>query len=411
MAKIKFEFENSNGQMLAGLLETPDDQHSVKQSAVFAHCFTCGKDIAAASRIARALAKRGIAVLRFDFTGLGNSDGDFANTNFSSNVQDLVAAANALKQRYQAPALLIGHSLGGAAALQAAQHIPSLKGVVTIGAPATAQHVKHLFCEVEPAINAAGEAKVKIGPREFHVKRQLIDDLNEHTQTQHIHRLGMPLLVFHSPVDTIVDIKEAAKIYTAAMHPKSFVSLDNADHLLSNRQDSEYVADTLVAWARRYLDGASAVEEKAVRTAPNLEHGTVRVTELDTAFLRGLFTDSHQMRADEPLSFGGSNLGPSPYDLLLMSLGACTSMTLRMYANHKKWPLSDVKIDLVHEKIHAQDCEDCAQSDGKIDRIARKISIEGDLSDEQRARLMEIADRCPVHRTLENNPVISSELV
>ena len=411
MAKIKFEFTNKSGLSLAGLLETPDNNDEVKQSAIFAHCFTCGKDIAAASRIARALSQRGIAVLRFDFTGLGNSDGDFANTNFSSNVDDLIAAANALEERYQAPSLIIGHSLGGAAVLRAAKHIPSLKAVATIAAPATAQHVKHLFCEVEPEIAQKGEAKVKIGPNEFNVKQQLIDDLDEHSNTEHIRDLGIPLLVFHSPVDTIVDIAEAAKIYQSAMHPKSFVSLDQADHLLSNRNDSEYVADTLTAWARRYLNTEVTPAEKAIRTAPSLDSGVVRITELDKVFLRGLFTDTHQLRADEPTSYGGTNLGPSPYDLLLMSLGACTSMTLRMYANHKKWPLDDVVIDLQHDKIHASDCADCEQTDGKIDRITRHIEIKGDLNDEQLARLIEIADRCPVHRTLENNPVVKTHLV
>ena len=411
MAKIKFEFTNKNQQFLAGLLETPDDNQAIKQSAIFAHCFTCGKDIAAASRIARALAKRGIAVLRFDFTGLGNSDGDFANTNFSSNVDDLIAAADALKERYEAPSLIIGHSLGGAAVLQAAKRISSLKAVATIAAPATAQHVKHLFCEAETEISQQGEAKVKIGPREFNVKQQLIDDLDEHSNTEHIRKLGLPLMVFHSPIDTIVDISEAAKIYQSAMHPKSFVSLDNADHLLSDRNDSEYVADTLAAWARRYLNTEPTAAEQAIRTAPELKPGIVRVTELDKLFLRGMFTENHQLRADEPLSFGGSDLGPSPYDLLLMSLGACTSMTLRMYANRKKWPLDDVVIDLQHEKIHAKDCVDCDQSKRLIDRINRRIELKGDLSDEQRERLMEIADRCPVHRTMENHPVITSHLV
>lgn len=409
MAKVKFEFENKNGQTLAGLLEAPDNNNVVKHAAIFAHCFTCGKDIAAASRIARALSKRGIAVLRFDFTGLGNSDGDFANTNFSSNVDDLLAAASALEERYAAPSLIIGHSLGGAAVLQAAASIPSLKAVATIAAPATAQHVKHLFCSAEQEITQKGEAKVKIGPNEFSVKQQLIDDLDEHVDTSYIRKLGIPLMVFHSPVDSIVDISEAAKIYQAAMHPKSFVSLDQADHLLSDRNDAEYVADTLAAWARRYLDGDGIPAENAVRTAPDLDAGVVRVTELDKVFLRGLFTESHQARADEPTSYGGTNLGPSPYDLLLMSLGACTSMTLRMYANHKKWPLEDVVIDLKHEKIHAADCEECEQTDGKIDRIHRYITIKGDqLSEAQRDRLMEIADRCPVHRTLENNPVVTN---
>jgi len=412
MSRSKFEFNNAQGETLAGLLETPEGVDNIEHFAIFAHCFTCGKDIAAASRIARALAQKGIAVLRFDFTGLGNSDGDFANTNFSSNVADLIAAARALEEHHLPPSLIIGHSLGGAAVLQAAKDIPSLKAVVTVAAPATAEHVKHLFCSVESDIRDKGEAKVAIGVREFNIKKQLIDDLDQHTGTQYIRQLGLPLLVFHSPVDTIVGVSEASKIYQAAMHPKSFISLDHADHLLSNKDDAEYVAMTMSAWASRYLTNRDSKAEPSIRTTQNLNAGVVRVNELDKAFLRGLFTDSHQLKADEPIGFGGTNLGPSPYDLLLMSLGACTSMTLRMYANHKKWPLDDVLIDLQHERIHASDCVDCEQTDGKIDRIVRKITLVGDqLDDAQLERLMEIADRCPVHRTLENNPVVVSEMV
>ncbi len=405
MARQKFEFQNRQGETLAGLLELPDNSQPAQHYAIFAHCFTCGKDIAAASRIAGALAKEGIAVLRFDFTGLGNSDGDFANTNFSSNVDDLTSAAAALAERYFSPSLLIGHSLGGAAVLRAATELTSIKAIVTIAAPATAQHVKHLFCEAEPEIHDKGEAEVKIGLRKFNVKQQLINDLDQHADTSHISKLGVPLLVFHSPVDTIVGVSEAAKIYQSAKHPKSFVSLDKADHLLSNKRDAQYVATTLAAWASRYLE----TEEPEGRLSKP-ESGTVRITEMDKKFLRAMTTQSHELVADEPTSYGGTNLGPSPYDLLLMSLGSCTSMTIRMYANHKGWPLDDVVIDLEHERIHAKDCEDCEQTDGKIDRIHRSLSFVGDLSEQQVERLMEIADRCPVHRTLENNPVIETKL-
>ena len=414
MAKIKFEFQNASNETLVGLLETPDSNEKINQCAIFAHCFTCGKDIAAASHIARELAANNIAVLRFDFTGLGNSDGDFANTNFSSNIQDLLAAAEALEKDYIAPTLLIGHSLGGAAVLRAAKQIPSIKAVATIGSPATAQHVKHLFCSVGSTVQTQGTAKVTIGPREFTIKRQLLEDLDQYSSESHLASLGIPLIIFHSPLDNIVSIDEAAKIYRAAKHPKSFISLDNADHLLTKKQDSQYVATTLTAWATRYLniknpDEATTFAHQAM--SPELDEGITRVTEKDKAFLRGLFTQSHQLLADEPISYGGKNLGPSPYDLLLMSLGACTSMTLRMYANHKKWPLDDVIIDLQHEKIHAEDCQKCEQKEGKIDRLTRYITLKGDLSDQQRQRLLEIADRCPVHRTMENHPVISTQLL
>ncbi|NCF37516.1 MAG: alpha/beta fold hydrolase [Gammaproteobacteria bacterium] len=393
MNKIKLEFENSNGETLAGLLELPERMGQVSSFALFAHCFTCGKDIAAASRISRALAARGIAVLRFDFTGLGNSDGDFGNTNFSSNVDDLVRAAAALEENYGAPQILIGHSLGGAAVLSAATRLPSVKAVVTIGAPATAEHVAHLFKSRAEQIKAQGQATVSLGGREFSIKKQFLDDIERYSSTGKIRDLDAALLVFHSPLDAIVSIDEAAKIYQAARHPKSFISLDKADHLLSKVEDSEYVATTIASWVSRYLE---LEQQDQAGDRPDLVDGEVLITELNQRFLRG------------PQKYGGSDLGPTPYDLLLMSLGACTSMTLRMYANRKKLALEDVQIRLQHERVHAEDCVDCNHS---IERITRRIRLIGDLDDEQRQRLLEIADRCPVHRSLENEPQIVTELV
>ena len=406
MARIKVEFVNAEGQALAGLLETPPQSVPIARYALFAHCFTCGKDIAAASRISRALAGRGIAVLRFDFTGLGNSDGDFANTNFSSNVQDLLAAAEALKEGYQAPALLIGHSLGGAAVLAAASQLDSVEAVVTIGAPATASHVRHLFGAAQAELEEAGEAEVEIGSRSFRVKRQLLDDLDRYCDASHLRDLNRALLVFHAPLDQIVSIDEAAKIYQAAKHPKSFISLDQADHMLSNREDAEYVAETLIVWASRYLNLSRREFEHSYGTAPPVESGEVLVTELDRKFLRGLYTQNHQSMSDEPKPLGGRDLGPSPYDLLLMALGSCTSMTLRMYANQKSLELDSIEVRLRHDRVHADDCADCTEVAGKIDRITRSLTLTGNLTDAQRLRLLEIADRCPVHRTLENEPVI-----
>ena len=404
MKKQKFEFDNANGETLAGLLELPEQDEAVQAFALFAHCFTCGKDIAAASRISRALAARGIAVLRFDFTGLGNSDGDFSNTNFSSNVDDLLHAAGALEAEFQAPQLLIGHSLGGAAVLAAARQLNSIRAVATIGAPATAQHVSHLFEARSDEIRREGEAVVKLGVREFAIRRQFLDDIDRYSKTDEIRNLGAALLVMHSPIDSIVSIDEAAGIYTAAKHPKSFVSLDQADHLLSRADDAEYAAGIIAAWSGRYLDNADEAEPAP---RPNLLDGEVLITEQNHQFLRGMYSNAHFLRADEPAKYGGSDLGPTPYDLLLMSLGACTSMTLRMYANRKKLPLEDVEVRLLHERVHAEDCIDCER---KIERITRRIRLVGDLSAEQRQRLLEIADRCPVHRTLENDPHIVTEL-
>ncbi|MCP4391726.1 MAG: OsmC family protein [Gammaproteobacteria bacterium] len=405
MNKIRLEFQNSTGETLAGLLEMPERADDVSSFALFAHCFTCGKDIAAASRISRALAAQGIAVLRFDFTGLGNSDGDFANTNFSSNVEDLLQAAKALQAQYRAPQILIGHSLGGAAVLAAAMQLDSVKAVVTIGAPASAEHVAHLFQDEAEQIRQQGQARVLLGGREFSIKRQFLDDIERYSSSAAIHDLDAALLVFHSPLDAIVSIDEAAKIYQAAKHPKSFISLDKADHLLSKAADSEYVATTIASWASRYLETATSNETEA---QPDLIDGEVLITELNHKFLCGMYSNSHFLRADEPLKYGGSDLGPTPYDLLLMSLGACTSMTLRMYANRKKLPLEDLQVRLLHERVHAEDCVDCQH---KIERITRRISLVGELDDEQRQRLLEIADRCPVHLTLENDPQVVTELV
>jgi putative redox protein len=414
MARIRFDFENADGQRLAGLLETPPPAVETLRYALFAHCFTCGKDIAAASRISRALAARGIAVLRFDFTGLGNSDGDFANTDFSSNIQDLLAAADALESRHQAPALLLGHSLGGAAALAAASRLPSVEAVVTIAAPATPGHIEHLFTDIRNEMETTGEAEVKVGQRRFRIRREFLEDLEQYADAEHIRRLKRPLLVFHSPVDEIVSVEEAAKIFRTALHPKSFISLDKADHLLTDREDSEYVAETLVAWASRYLGLMHHREEIGTGTAPSVDAGEVLVTERDQRFLRGLYSQRHQLLADEPSEDGGSDLGPNPYDLLLMALGACTSMTLRMYATHKDLTLDDVEVRLRHTRDREQDCEadtdDTSGDHGRVERITRRIALTGDLSTEQRKRLLEIADRCPVHRTLEAGPQIVTEL-
>lgn len=398
--RTKVEFE-SQGQNLAGSLETPDQ--AIRAYVLFAHCFTCGKDIAAASRISRFLVQYGFAVFRFDFTGLGNSDGDFANTNFSSNTEDLLAAARFLEQNYQAPELLIGHSLGGAAVLAMAAQLPKVRAVVTIAAPFEASHVLHNFNAHLETIETDGQAKVSLGAREFTVKKQFLDDLRNQT-TDHIKHLNKALLVLHSPVDLTVDISDAEKIYKAAKHPKSFVSLDTADHLLTKAIDSEYVAQTISGWASRYIP----IAKKSTR---DLANGHVLVAELDHKFQQEIFTDHHHWFADEPIKMGGQNTGPDPYEHLLAALGACTAMTIRMYANLKKLPLEHVEVSLSHERNYLDDAGKSEDKDSKIEALIRKVQLIGPLSDAEKKRLLEIADRCPVHKTLHNNPHVVTTLV
>lgn len=403
----KIEFVGSDGNMLSARLDMPGED--VRAYALFAHCFTCSKDFVAASKISQGLAENGIAVLRFDFTGLGHSDGDFANTNFTSNVGDLLAAADWLRQNREAPALLVGHSLGGAAVLAAASSIPEAKGVATIGAPADPAHVAHNFDQKIEEIKDKGEAEVNLGGRPFTIKKQFLDDISGLTQKDCIQNLRKALIVFHAPTDAQVGIENAGEIFGAAKHPKSFVSLDNADHLLTKKADAAYVADVISSWASRYLgEEVGKSTEPAVSSRP----GTVVVAEAGTGkFLQNVSVGGkHTALADEPASYGGTDKGPTPYDSLLTGLGACTSMTIRMYADRKKIPLDHVSVTLKHDKIHASDCETCETADGKIDRIEREIEIAGDMSAEEREQLLQIADRCPVHRTLHSEVLITSEL-
>ncbi|MFT6287966.1 MAG: putative redox protein [Alcanivorax sp.] len=395
----KVEFA-SNGLSLSGALETPEN--NIRCYALFAHCFTCGKDVAAASRIARALTSQGIAVLRFDFTGLGNSDGDFANTNFSSNLQDLLAASDFLRDNYEAPALLIGHSLGGAAVLAFAAAVEEVKAVVTIGAPHKAEHVAHNFSVSLEEITSKGEAQVDLGGRKFNIKKQFLDDLDNQEYAD-LGNLRKALLVMHSPLDTTVSIAEAEKIYVEARHPKSFISLDNADHLLSRKADSEYVANTIAAWADRYLPSVET-------PIANVSRGHLRVEEKDHKFTQHVNSDSHYWLADEPTSAGGKNMGPDPYEHLLAALGACTSMTLRMYAGRKSLPLEHVVVALRHSREYIEDCEGCEEKPRQIEVLERQLTLSGDLSEEQRQRLLQIADRCPVHRTLHGTVEVRTVL-
>lgn len=392
----KIDFPGAIADKLAGRLHLPPGRP--RAFALFAHCFTCSKDLKSAVTISRGLAEEGIATLRFDFTGLGESDGDFADSNFTSNVDDLVAAADMLRERYEAPAILVGHSLGGAAALAAAHRIEEVKAVATIGAPCDPAHVRENFKGKIDQIESEGSAVVELAGREFRIRKQFLDDLEDRNQQEKIHALGRALLVFHSPRDETVGIENARRIYEAARHPKSFVTLDDADHLLSNRADARYVSTVLAAWASRYLPG---------REPGSTEEGRVAVRNAPGGLACDVQAGEHRWIADEPESVsGGSDAGPDPYALLLGSLGACTAMTLRMYAGHKDLPLEDVTVTLRHDRVHAKDCDDCETTDGRVDEIRREITITGDLDDGQRQRMLEIADKCPVHKTLTSETKI-----
>lgn len=403
MKQKKVHFPNAQGQQLTGLLALPEDEQPLAY-ALFAHCFTCSKNIKAAGHIARALSQRRIAVLRFDFTGLGESEGEFAASTFSSDVADLVAAAQFLGQHYQAPKILIGHSLGGAAALLAAPQIPSVAAVATIAAPAHPSHAAKLFGSAREEIERQGEATVELAGRPFTIRKSFLDDLEAQQPEQTLPNLQAALLILHSPRDTVVGIDQAALLYQAAKHPKSFISLDPADHLLSRTQDSRYAGEMIAAWAGRYLETADQPKR------PEVIDNRVTVRTGAEGFYTEMFANGYPLIADEPESYGGSGLGPSPYDYLLASLGACTSMTLQMYARRKQWPLQTAVVRLRHEKIHAKDCEHCEEKNGKIDRFERELELKGELSEEQRARLLEIAEKCPVHRTLHNEVLVETKL-
>ncbi len=402
MPSDRVTFPGHSGHRLAARLDRPDGPHLA--TALFAHCFTCGKDIHAARRISQRLAAMGIAVLRFDFTGLGHSQGEFANTTFCSNVADLSCAAGWLAERDMAPALLIGHSLGGSAVLRAASDIPSAKAVVTIGAPFDPAHVTETFAHALDRIEAQGAAQVSLGGRPFTIGQDFVKDVGAQDLEPAIGHLGKALLVLHAPRDAVVDISNATRIFMAAKHPKSFVTLDDADHLVSDPDDAEYTAGVIAAWARRYVDLAPPAPP------PGAPEGVTRVTETDPrSFLQDIQNGPHHHAlADEPEAYGGTDRGMSPYGFLSAGLGACTSMTIRMYARRKGWPLTRISVDVTHDKVHAQDAG--SQTDTRIDRFTRAITLEGDLSPDQRSRLLEIADRCPVHRTLETGAQIETRL-
>jgi uncharacterized OsmC-like protein/pimeloyl-ACP methyl ester carboxylesterase len=395
MPTERFQFSGEGGHQLAASLDLPDGEPLAY--ALFAHCFTCGKDGLAARRIAATLTAKGIAVLRFDFTGLGSSKGDFANSTFSSNVADLVRAADHLRALRNGPAILIGHSLGGAAVLAAAGQIPDARAVVTIAAPSDPAHVTGLFQDRIEDIRKHGKVEVSLAGRPFQIRREFLDDIAEQGLMAHIANLHKALLIMHAPTDQTVGIDNASRIFVAAKHPKSFVSLEGADHLLNERRDAAYVADVIAAWVTRYLDPAAAKKPEDGIEAPR--NVLVRETR-SSKFQQTISIGPHRLLADEPVSAGGEDTGPGPYDFVLAGLGACTAMTMRLYADRKSLALERVTVTLKHSKIYAQDCAECETKAGMLDQIERVIAMEGALDTEQRKKLMEIADKCPVHGTL-----------
>ncbi len=402
MPTERVTFPTREGPTLGGRLELPTGRPP-RAFALFAHCFTCTKNIRAAVTISRALAQQGIGVLRFDFTGLGESDGDFADTNFSSNVDDLVAAGRYLSEAHEAPSILIVHSLGGAAVLQAAHELPSVLAVATIGAPSDPGHVVDQLRGSLDEILSTGEAEVLLAGRPFRVKEQFVQDLYDAKVDDAVRTLKRALLIFHSPVDETVSVEHAARLYELAKHPKSFISLDDADHLVSRPADSEYIGAVLAAWARKY------VELEPVDAHEGHDHTHRVVVETGSSYTSEIWAQCHALVADEPKRLGGNDAGPTPYDLVLAGLGACTGITLRMYASRKEWPLEGVLVGLEHQKVHIEDCADCDDEDARVDEVERRITLLGPLNDEQRERLMQIANRCPVHKTLDAGVRVRTE--
>ncbi len=399
----KVSFKNKENEELAGRLELPLDQRP-HNFVIFAHCFTCTKNLTAIRNVGRALTSAGFGVLRFDFTGLGESEGDFENTNFSGNVDDLIEAANFLKENYIAPSLIIGHSLGGAAAIFAASRLSYIKAVAVINSPSNPSHVMHLLKDSEQEITKNGKAKVNLGGIDFTIKKQFLDDLKNKSLSDVVSNFGKALLILHSPQDKIVGIKNAEEIYKAAHHPKSFISLDGVDHLLSKKEDSQYVGEVIAGWASRYVDIPAIEEIKSnSKVAASLDG--------DEKFTTNLKLGDHYFLADEPTSFGGNNFGPSPYEFLSAGLAACTAMTIQMYVRRKKWDVKNVTVHINYSKDHAIDCEQCESDSAKIDTFTREIAFAGNLTKDQKTRLLEIADKCPVHKTLQTKTQIITRLI
>ncbi|MEO9893158.1 bifunctional alpha/beta hydrolase/OsmC family protein [Aurantibacter sp.] len=399
----KIEFENAEGQLLKGRLELPLNQEP-HNFVIFAHCFTCNKNFSAVRNISRALTAKGFGVLRFDFTGLGDSEGDFEDTNFSGNIEDLIAASSYLSANYQAPTLLVGHSLGGAAVIFAADRIKSIKAIATVGAPSNPTHVKHLFKSDLNEINTSGLAKVNLSGRDFTIKKQFLNDLESNSLPEVAKNLRKALLIMHAPQDNTVGIINAEEIYQAARHPKSFVSLDGADHLLMNKKDSIYAGEVIAGWAKRYVVIPDNIQLQT-------KHQVVASLDENDGFTTTMKVGNHNMLADEPISFGGNDYGPSPYEFVSAGLSACTAMTVQMYVKRKGWDLENIEVHTSYGKAHAEDCENCESDSAKIDTFNREIKLTGNLDEKQKARILQIADKCPIHKTLHSKTQVITRLI
>lgn len=400
MKTEKVYFKNRKELKLSAFIYHPLDQVP-RFYALFAHCFTCNKNLKAIQNICNTLSQMGVAVMSFDFTGLGNSDGKFEDTDFSSNISDLIDAANFLAAEYQSPSLLIGHSFGGAASIFAAQSLPDIKALVTIGSPSNVQHISHLFEDHLDTIKEKGVSIVHIGGRAFGINHSFLQDLKEKDLGSCLSQLRKPLLILHSPQDSIVEISHAAQLYEKSFHPKSFISLDGADHLLSNAEDSQYVGEMISSWSKKYIPSPKGRND--------IKGHQVKVRLSGEGYTSEVKTPYHHLLADEPEEVGGDNLGPTPYDLLMAALGTCTVMTLQMYAQRKKWNLKEISVYLDHDKVHRKDGEAFEKNDSKVSRFNRSLEISGELDEQMRHKLLEIADKCPVHRTLKEEIIIETQ--
>jgi uncharacterized OsmC-like protein/pimeloyl-ACP methyl ester carboxylesterase len=405
MNTVKLEIENRKGLKLQAYLELPANQKP-NQFAIFAHCFSCNSNFNAVKNISRSLSNHGFGVLRFDFTGLGKSEGEFAESHFSANVEDLLDVNMYLEKHYKAPALLVGHSLGGAAVIVAASKLESVKAVATIGAPASVNHVTHLFSHAINDIPEKGEIEVQIGGRPFKINQDFVADFNKTDLPKIIKELRKPILVLHAPFDKIVGIENAHQIYHNAIHPKSFVSLDTADHLLSKSSDSIYVGNMIGTWVERYFEP----EENSMISAEG-EQLVGHLNVLEDNFTTSIQTKKHSFIADEPTSVGGDDFGPSPYDFLSAGLAACTVMTLKLYAERKKWDLQEVFVYITYSKKHSDDLNIDVDTPTRFDHLQKKLKFIGDLDEKQTQRLKEIASKCPVHKTLQNKIMIETEIL